>query len=79
MAEDLRGLVERIVSEQIRPGLRFDGGDLEVVEVRPEGTVYVRLKGHCASCPFSEVTLTARVEKVLKEACAQISRVLAVD
>lgn len=78
MDEDLRELVERVVSEKIRPGLRFDGGDIELVDVQSDGTVRVRLKGHCASCPLSAMTLTERVERVLKEASVQISRVVAV-
>ena len=33
--------------DQIRPNLQADGGDIELVEVK-DGTVSVRLTGHCA-------------------------------
>lgn len=79
MTESLKELVERVVSEKIRPGLRFDGGDIEIVDVQSDGTVQVRLKGQCASCPFSTMTLASRVERVLKEASLQIRRVEAVS
>jgi Fe-S cluster biogenesis protein NfuA len=32
---------------QIRPALQADGGDIELVDVK-NGTVSVRLTGHCA-------------------------------
>lgn len=33
--------------DQIRPALQADGGDIELVNVK-DGTVSVRLTGHCA-------------------------------
>jgi len=33
---------------KVRPFLQRDGGDVELVEVEPDGLVKVRLKGACA-------------------------------
>jgi Fe-S cluster biogenesis protein NfuA len=41
-----RQKVEEVL-EQVRPYLRFDGGDVELVDVGEDGTVYVRLMGAC--------------------------------
>ena len=38
----------QVVLDKIRPSLQADGGDIELVDVK-NGTVSVRLTGHCAS------------------------------
>ena len=61
----------------IRKGLQQDGGDIELVAVE-NGVVKVRLKGACAGCPMSQMTLTNFVETELKKAVPEIKRVQAV-
>jgi Fe-S cluster biogenesis protein NfuA len=68
--------VEKVL-EHIRMGLRRDGGDIELVEIK-ESVVYVKLKGACGSCPMSTLTLKNWVEVNLKKAIPEISAVLAV-
>ncbi|UCF08909.1 MAG: NifU family protein [Thermoplasmata archaeon] len=70
--------IEKIIDEQIRPGLQMDGGDIELVGVDDDGTVKVRLKGACGGCPMSQLTLTMGVEKRLKEAIPEEKGVVAV-
>jgi Fe-S cluster biogenesis protein NfuA len=53
--------------KKIRPMLQRDGGDIELVDVEADGTVKVRLRGACGSCPMSTMTLKMGVEKSLKE------------
>ena len=60
---------------KIRPMLQADGGDVELVDIE-EGIVKVRLKGACAGCPMSQMTLKNGVERFLKE---QIPEVTAVE
>jgi Fe-S cluster biogenesis protein NfuA len=62
---------------KIRPALRADGGDVEVVEIK-NGTVKVRLTGACGGCPMSTMTLKNAVEKVIKEQVPEIKQVVAV-
>ena len=63
--------------EKVRKGLQQDGGDLELVSVE-DGVVKVRLKGACAGCPMSQMTLANFVERELKKAAPEIKRVEAV-
>ncbi len=64
--------------EKIRPFLQADGGDVELVEVTPEGVVKVRLTGACGGCPMSQMTLKHGVEKVLREEIPEIKEVVSV-
>jgi len=57
--------VEKVIEEEIAPKLRADGGDIELVDI-DEGNVKVKLKGSCAGCPMSQITMTNTVEKYLK-------------
>jgi Fe-S cluster biogenesis protein NfuA len=66
--------VEKALAK-IRPMLQADGGDLELVDVE-NGVVKVRLKGACAGCPMSQMTIKNGVERLLKE---QIPEVTAVE
>jgi len=63
--------------EKVRPSLQADGGDAELVEVR-DGVVKVRLKGACAGCPMSQMTLKMFIESVIKKDAPEIKRVEAV-
>ena len=51
--------------DKIRPYLKADGGDIELVNVTPDGIVEVRLTGACSSCPMSQMTLRAGVERAI--------------
>ncbi len=63
--------------EKIRPALRADGGDVELVDVK-DGVVTVRLTGACGSCPMSTMTLRMGVEQVIKEEVPEIKKLVAV-
>jgi Fe-S cluster biogenesis protein NfuA len=66
------------VIEQIRPFLKADGGDVEIVEITEDGTVKVRLTGACGHCPMSTMTLKMGIEKKLKEVVPEVKEVVAV-
>lgn len=65
--------------ETIRPYLKADGGDVELVKVTPEGIVEVKLTGACSDCPMSQMTLRAGVERALIKEVPGIRRVEAVN
>jgi Fe-S cluster biogenesis protein NfuA len=52
--------------EYIRPALQADGGDLILLGTE-EGTVNLQLVGACGGCPMSTMTLTAGIERILKD------------
>jgi Fe-S cluster biogenesis protein NfuA len=62
---------------KIRAGLQQDGGDIELVGIEND-IVKVRLKGACAGCPMSQMTLANFVEAELKKEVPEIKKVQAV-
>jgi NifU-like protein len=59
-------LIEDTLEREIKPGLRQDGGDLELIDI--EGSkVIVALRGTCSFCPSADFTLKQYVEAKLKE------------
>ncbi len=69
--------VEKLINE-IRPQLIADGGDIELVDVDKDGVVKVKLKGACAGCPMSQMTLQLGVERYLKSKVPKVKRVISV-
>jgi Fe-S cluster biogenesis protein NfuA len=69
----MRDSVEKAL-EKIRPALRADGGDIELIDV-VDGVVRVRLTGACGGCPMSQITLKMGVEKVLKQQVPEVKSV----
>jgi Fe-S cluster biogenesis protein NfuA len=63
---------------KIRPSLQADGGDVELVEVTPDGVVKVKLTGACGGCPMSQMTLKMGIEKTLKKEVPEIKEVVGV-
>ena len=75
---DLRARVLAVL-EEVRPILRADGGDIELVDVDPQqGRVEVRLQGACRSCAASVFTMAYAVEARLKQAVPAIQEVVAI-
>jgi len=75
MNEEIKNKVKEIIEQTIRPALKADGGNIELVEITDTGIVRVKLQGACATCPFSQMTMTLGVEKTLKDAIPEIDRV----
>jgi NifU-like protein len=69
--------VERVIDEVVRPHLKKDGGDIEVVDIK-DTTVYCQLKGACSDCMSSSTTIKMLVEQALKDHVDQRIRVIAV-
>jgi len=61
--------------KKVRPALQKDGGDIELVDVTEDGVVKVRLKGACAGCPMSQMTLSNYVGKILAEEVPDIKSI----
>jgi Fe-S cluster biogenesis protein NfuA len=74
--ETLEDQVEKAL-DVVRPRLQADGGDVELFKVE-NGVVKVRLKGACAGCPMSTMTLKLGVEQYLKKRIPEIVRVEAI-
>jgi Fe-S cluster biogenesis protein NfuA len=70
--------IERVLDERVRPDLRSDGGGIELVGMDEDRIAQVRLTGACQGCSSSLITLTMRVESILKAAVPEIRFVEAV-
>ncbi len=69
--------IKKVLNEEIAPKLQVDGGDVELVGIE-DNKVKVKLKGACAGCPMSQITMTSTVEEHLKSKVPEIEEVEAV-
>jgi Fe-S cluster biogenesis protein NfuA len=63
--------------ESVRPFLKADGGDLEIVSMENK-VLKIKLIGSCSTCAMSEMTLKAGIEEAVKSAVPEIEEVVAV-
>lgn len=75
---ELLGRIEAVLEQRVRPGLRADGGDVELVGIDDDRIVQVRLAGTCQGCSASSYTLTMGIESVLKAHVPEIRFIEAV-
>ncbi|NLH16417.1 MAG: Fe-S cluster assembly protein NifU [Phycisphaerae bacterium] len=59
-------LVQQTINEQIRPALRADGGDIELIDI-DGNKVIVAFRGMCAQCKVSGFTMKDVVQARLRE------------
>ncbi len=75
----LKDVVEAAI-EEVRPMLRMDGGDCEIVHVdESQGLVQLRLVGACGGCPMSALTLKSGLERIVKERAPGVREVVTVE
>lgn len=55
------------VLDAIAPFVQADGGDVEFVDLTPEGVVKIRLLGACVGCGLADVTVYQGIEQALTE------------
>ncbi|MBN2869452.1 MAG: iron-sulfur cluster assembly scaffold protein [Campylobacterales bacterium] len=61
--------IESILEEYIRPTLKADGGDVELIDLKEAGEgyeLYIKYKGECMSCSMNTTTTLAGIEDMLK-------------
>jgi len=63
--EELEFKVKEML-ETLRPMLQADGGDVEFVKMEGK-SAFLRLTGHCGSCPYALMTLKQGIETKLRE------------
>ena len=73
-------LIKKILETNIRPFVNEDGGDIEFQGFdEEEGIVRLAMKGSCAGCPSSSITLKNGIEKMLMYYVEEVKTVEAVD
>ena len=58
--------IKEVIDDEIRPLLLRDGGDVELIDVEGD-KVFVSMRGMCASCPSSTLTIKGAIESKLRE------------
>ncbi len=79
-ADNGKTLQEKVseVIDLIRPSLQAHGGDVELVGIKPDNTVNIRLQGACHGCPGATMTMKMGIERILKERVPEVKQVVAV-
>ena len=73
----MRDKVEKAL-EKIRPMLKADGGNVDLVDVSSDGVVKLKLTGTCGCCPMSSMTLKMGIERILKQEVPEVKEVIAI-
>ena len=75
--EKLKDKVQQAL-DSIRPFLKSDGGDIELIDIK-EDIVYVRLLGNCSGCHISNSTMKLGVENTVKQFVPSIKEVIIIE
>lgn len=65
----------QVALEEIRPFLKNDGGDIELLDIEDDKHVKVKLLGTCIDCTVNQMTLKSGVEMTIKKHVPQIESV----
>lgn len=77
-SDETRDQIEDVL-DTIRPAIRADGGDVELVGFDgEEGRVRLRMVGACHACPMSTMTLKAGIEQRLRMQVPEVRSVEAI-
>jgi Fe-S cluster biogenesis protein NfuA len=78
---DRESLYARIEAalDAVRPHLRVDQGDVELVNVTDDMRVQIRWMGMCESCSMSAMTLRAGLTEAIKNKIPEITAVEAIN
>jgi len=72
--DDISKRIEEVLNDKIRPAVAMDGGDIRLKSFK-DGVAEVMLKGACAGCPSSTVTLKHGVERMIKHYVPEVTSV----
>lgn len=70
--------IKEILDTRVRPAVAADGGDIEFDSFE-DGVVFLHMRGACAGCPSSTMTLKAGIENLLKHFVPEVNEVRAVN
>mgnify|MGYP001458759716 FL=1 len=65
--------------DTMRPYLKNDGGNVEVVELTDDMDLKLRLLGSCGTCPQSVFTMKAGIEEAVLKSVPEVKNVEAVN
>lgn len=65
--------------DDLRPHLKVDGGNVEIVDVTDDQEVKIKWLGNCEMCSMSSMTMRAGIEQTIKSKFPQIKSVEAIN
>lgn len=72
--EEVVEQIKELLDTRVRPAVAQDGGDITFRHFEA-GVVYLDMRGSCAGCPSSTMTLQAGIENLLKHYIPEVTRV----
>ena len=69
--------IKELIETRVRPAVAQDGGDI-IYKGFKKGTVYLHLRGSCAGCPSSTMTLKHGIENMLRHYVPEVTQVEAI-
>lgn len=63
--DELSAQIRELIDTRVRPAVALDGGDITFVRFE-DGIAYLRMRGACAGCPSSTLTLKSGIENMLR-------------
>ena len=68
--------IKELIELRVRPAVAEDGGDIVFKHFdEADGAVYLEMRGACAGCPSSTMTLKHGIENLLKHYVPEVTRV----
>ncbi len=79
--EQKNDFIQRIETalDSIRPHLKIDGGNVEVVDLTEEMIVQIKWMGNCSACSMSAMTMRTGIEETLKAKVPEVKGVVALN
>ncbi len=72
--DELTVQIKELLDQRVRPMVAMDGGDI-VFEKFEKGIVYLQMRGACAGCPSSTMTLKSGIENMLRHYVPEVLEV----
>lgn len=68
--------IKGLLDSRVRPAVAQDGGDIQFDRFdETDGALYLRMKGACAGCPSSAMTLKSGIETMMRHYIPEVTRV----
>jgi Fe-S cluster biogenesis protein NfuA len=72
--DEISAQIRELIETRVRPAVAQDGGDI-VFRNFEDGIVYLHMRGACAGCPSSTMTLKAGIENMLRHYIPEVQEV----
>lgn len=76
--DEISAQIRELIDTRVRPMVAMDGGDIEF-ESFEDGVVMLHMRGACAGCPSSTMTLKSGIENMLKHFIPEVEEVRPVE